>query len=90
MVAIIITVVYFLVMCIAFGTYTKKKISGDKQFFTASKQLGWFAVMVSLSMAPLGGGHTSALWQQSGFVGVGAAWWGVAFGGLMVPIFLVH
>jgi len=89
MVAIIITVAYFLIMCIAFGTYTRRKISSDKQFFTASKQLGWFAVMVSLSMAPLGGGHTAALWQQSGFVGVGAAWWGVAFGGLMVPIFLL-
>ena len=51
--------------------------------------MGWVAVMCSFSLAPLGGGHTSSLWEQAGGIGVGAAWWGIAFGGTMVPIFML-
>ena len=88
MVPIIITLAYYIFFCIFFGIYAKKKASGSK-FFTASGQLGWIAVMCSFTLAPLGGGHTSSLWQQAGGLGVGAAWWGISFGGIMVPIFML-
>jgi len=67
----------------------KKKVSDSKQYFTASGQLGWIAVMCTFTTQPLGSGHTSSLWQQSGGLGVSAAWWGIMFGGFMVPIFLL-
>ena len=89
MVPIIITVVYFLFFCIFFGLRSRKNVADGKQFFTAGGLMGWVAVMCSFSLAPLGGGHTSSLWQQAGGIGVGAAWWGIAFGGTMVPIFML-
>ena len=89
MVPIIITVVYFLFFCIFFGFRSRKQVSDGKQFFTAGGLMGWVAVMCSFSLAPLGGGHTSSLWEQAGGIGVGAAWWGIAFGGTMVPIFML-
>ena len=89
MVPIIIAIVYFVFFCIFFSIRSKKNLTDGKQFFTAGGMMGWVAVMCSFSLAPLGGGHTSSLWEQAGGVGVGAAWWGIAFGGTMVPIFML-
>ncbi len=89
MVPIIITVLYFVFFSVYFGLKAKKKISTGKDFFTASGQLGWFAVMCSFTLAPLGGGHTSSLWQAQAGLGVSVAWWGVITGGIFVPIFLL-
>ena len=89
MIPIIITVAYFVFFCIFFSIRSKKNLTDGKQFFTAGGMMGWVAVMCSFCLAPLGGGHTSSLWEQAGGVGVGAAWWGIAFGGTMVPIFML-
>lgn len=91
MVPIIITVVYFAFLSIFFGLKARKKISGGggKDYFTAAGRLGWFAVMCSFTLAPLGGGHTSSLWQAQAGMGVSVAWWGILSGGIFVPIFLL-
>jgi SSS family solute:Na+ symporter len=83
MIPIIIAIVYFGFFSIFFGIRAKRKISNGKDFFTASGQLGWIAVMCSFTLAPLGGGHTSALWQAQAGMGMGAAWWGITSGGFM-------
>ncbi|MDR1205026.1 MAG: hypothetical protein LBL26_06050 [Peptococcaceae bacterium] len=89
MVPVIITIVYFGFFCVFFGMRASKSVSDSKSYFTATGQLGWIAVMCSFTLAPLGGGHTSSLWQQAGGMGMGAAWWGITSGGFMVPIFLL-
>ena len=90
MIPIIIAIVYFGFFSIFFGLRARKKMARESgNFFTASGQLGWVAVMCTFTLAPLGGGHTSSLWQASASMGMGAAWWGIFSGGLMVPIFLL-
>lgn len=89
MVPIIITIVYFLFLSIFFGLKAKKKVSSGKQFFTAAGQLGWFAVMCTFTLSPLGGGHTTSLWQMQAGMGLSVAWWGILSGGIFVPIFML-
>jgi len=89
MIPIIITIAYFAFFSIFFGIRSRRKVSTGKDFFTASGQLGWVAVMCSFTLAPLGGGHTSSLWQAQAGMGMGAAWWGITSGGFMIPIFLL-
>ncbi len=89
MIPVIIAIVYFGFFSIFFGIRAKRKVSTSKDFFTASGQLGWIAVMCSFTLAPLGGGHTSSLWQAQANIGMGAAWWGIASGALMIPIFML-
>lgn len=89
MVPIIITILYFGFLSIFFGLKSKKKISGGKDYFTAAGRLGWFAVMCSFTLGPLGGGHTSSLWQAQAGLGVSVAWWGILSGGIFVPIFML-
>lgn len=87
MVPIIITVVYFGFFSILFGIKAKKNVQTGSDFFIAKNQLGWFAVMCTFVLAPLGGGHTTALIEQSG-MGIGILWWGILAGGVFVPVFL--
>jgi len=89
MVPIIIALVYFGFFSIFFGLRAKRRVSTSKDFFTASGQLGWVAVMCTFALTPLGGGHTSSLWQAQAGMGMGAAWWGITSGGFMIPIFLL-
>jgi SSS family solute:Na+ symporter len=89
MVPIIITIAYFGFLSIFFGLKAKKKISDGKQFFTAAGQMGWFAVMCTFTLSPLGGGHTTSLWQMQAGMGVSVAWWGILSGGIFVPIFML-
>lgn len=87
MVPIIITVVYFVFFSVLFGIMARRKVKSGKDYFLASNRLGWFAVMCTFVLAPLGGGHTTALIEQSG-MGVAVLWWGILAGGVFVPIFL--
>ncbi|MDR1247120.1 MAG: hypothetical protein LBK57_08855 [Clostridiales Family XIII bacterium] len=93
MVPIIITIIYFVFFSLLFGMRSRKKLDDSKSFFTAAGQMSWLAVMCTFTLSPLGGGHTSSLWEASATIprglGMGAAWWGIFSGGLMVPIFLL-
>ncbi|MCR4431061.1 MAG: hypothetical protein NUV45_08605 [Tepidanaerobacteraceae bacterium] len=89
MVAILIAVFYFLFFGILFGMQSQKKLTGSKDFFTASNRLGWLAVMCSFTLAPLGGGHTTSLIEQQAAMGVSVLWWGILAGGVYVPVFLL-
>ncbi|SHJ25847.1 sodium:solute symporter family protein [Parasporobacterium paucivorans] len=88
MVPILIAIVYFVFFGVYFGMKSKKKLTGSKDFFTASNRLGWFAVMCSFTLAPLGGGHTTSLIEQQGFMGVSVLWWSILTGSVFVPIFM--
>jgi len=89
MIPIIITVVYFLFFGVLFGIRSKRQLTDSKDYFTASRRLGWLAVMCSFSLAPLGGGHTTALIEQQANIGVSVLWWGILAGGVYVPVFLL-
>lgn len=98
MIPILIAVVYFGFFSILFGIRSRKQkakeaanrtTAEEKEFFTASGQLGWFAVMCSFVLAPLGGGHTTSLYEQQATMGVAVAWWGILAGGVFVPVFLL-
>lgn len=95
MIPILIAVGYFGFFSILFGIRSRKKAhleangAGNKDFFTASGQLGWLAVMCSFVLAPLGGGHTTSLYQSQASMGVAVAWWGILAGGIFVPVFLL-
>ena len=95
MIPVIITIAYFGFFSIFFGIRSRKKekatekVGDGKDFFTASGRLGWFAVMCSFVLAPLGGGHTTSLYEQQASMGAAVAWWGVVGGGIFVPIFLL-
>lgn len=93
MVPILIAVLYFGFFSILFGVMSRKKNKalkdgGDSSFFTASGQIGWIAVMCSFVLAPLGGGHTTSLYENQANIGVSAVWWGIMGGGVFVPVFL--
>ncbi|MBR3397416.1 MAG: sodium:solute symporter family protein [Lachnospiraceae bacterium] len=93
MVPIIIAVLYFGFFSVLFGFMSRRKKAtmsekGDSTFFTASGQIGWIAVMCSFVLAPLGGGHTTSLYENQANIGVSAVWWGIMAGGVFVPIFL--
>ncbi|MCD8100092.1 MAG: sodium:solute symporter family protein [Oscillospiraceae bacterium] len=87
MVAILICVAYFAFFSILFGFIAKKRMKTGEDFFVAKGQLGWFAVMCTFVLAPLGGGHTTSLIEQAG-MGVGVLWWSILAGGVFVPVFL--
>ena len=87
MIPIIIVVGYFVVFSLIFGLRSRKHLSGGGDFFGAKNRLGWFAVLCSFVLAPLGGGHTTAMIEM-GNIGVGILWWGILCGGIFVPIFL--
>ncbi len=95
MVPIIIAIVYFGFFSIFFGLMARKKEklsagTGDgADFFTAQGQLGWFAVMTAFLLAPLGGGHTTSLYESQSGMGVAVVWWGILIGGIFVPIFML-
>lgn len=98
MIPILIAIVYFGFFSILFAVRSKRQKakeadvggkSGDKEFFTASGRLGWFAVMCSFVLAPLGGGHTTSLYESQAGMGAAVAWWGILAGGVFVPIFLL-
>lgn len=97
MIPILIAVVYFGFFSVLFGIRSRKQKAqeaaagkgGDKEFFTASGKLGWFAVMCSFVLAPLGGGHTTSLYESQAGMGAAVAWWGILAGGVFVPIFLL-
>lgn len=97
MIPIIIAVVYFGFFSIlfAFRSRMQKKRQegadkkGDKEFFTAGGRLGWVAVMCSFVLAPLGGGHTTSLYESQASMGVAVAWWGILAGGVFIPVFLL-
>ncbi len=97
MIPILIAVVYFGFFSVLFGFMARRKAAkaaaGDagqgKNFFTASGQLGFLAFMCVFTLAPLGGGHTTALFESQAGFGVAAAWWGILAGGVFVPIFLL-
>ena len=87
MLPIIIVVGYFVVFSVFFGLKSRKQIRNGSDFFGAKNRLGWFAVLCSFVLAPLGGGHTTAMIEM-GNLGVGILWWGILCGGIFVPIFL--
>lgn len=96
MVPILIAVIYFGFFSVFFGIRSRKKAQQEselgesgKNFFTASGQLGWFAVMCSFVLAPLGGGHTTSLYESQAGMGAAVAWWGILAGGVFVPVFLL-
>jgi len=97
MIPILFAVIYFGFFSVLFGTISirkqRKAAAGDggsgKSFFTASGQIGWIAFMCAFTLAPLGGGHTTALIEQQFGMGAAVAWWGILGGGVFVPIFLL-
>lgn len=95
MIAVLIAVAYFGFFSVFFGIRSRKqeklseKVSDGKDFFTASGRLGWFAVMCSFVLAPLGGGHTTSLYESQSQMGAAVAWWGILGGGVFIPVFLL-
>lgn len=94
MIPVLIAILYFGFFSVLFGVLSRKKAKsqlkgeGDSTFFTASGQIGWVTVMCSFVLAPLGGGHTTSLYENQANIGVSAVWWGIMGGGVFVPIFL--
>jgi SSS family solute:Na+ symporter len=89
MIPILIAVAYFVFFGVIFGMQSRRQLTDSKDFFTASNRLGWFAVMCSFTLAPLGGGHTTSLIEQQAAMGVSVLWWGILAGGVYVPVFLL-
>lgn len=96
MIPIIIAICYFGFFSIFFGLRAKRQAKAklseqgsSKTFFTAKGQLGWLAVMCSFVLAPLGGGHTTSLFESQASMGVAVAWWGILAGGVFVPVFML-
>lgn len=92
MVPVLIAILYFGFFSVLFGFMSRRKAkleqANDKTFFTASGQIGWIAVMCSFVLAPLGGGHTTSLYESQSNMGVSVVWWGILAGGVFVPVFL--
>lgn len=92
MVPVLIAILYFGFFSVLFGFLSRRKAklgnTGGKTFFTASGQVGWFAVMCSFVLAPLGGGHTTSLYESQARMGVSVVWWGILAGGIFIPVFL--
>ena len=93
MIPVLIAVIYFGFFSVLFGIMSRRKAkklqdNNGSTFFTASGQIGWIAVMCSFVLAPLGGGHTTSLYENQANIGVSAVWWGIMGGGVFVPVFL--
>ena len=98
MIPIIIAIVYFGFFSVLFGIRSKRQkakaaaeagTQKDKEFFTAKGRLGWFTVMCCFVLAPLGGGHTTSLYEQQASMGAAVVWWSILAGGVFVPVFLL-
>lgn len=89
-----VALIYFAVLIIGAGIITVRKVksSGDFTAATGAGGMGgWFVVMCTFVLIPLGSGHSMSLWEMAtvGGMGAGALLWAIAVGAIFLPIMML-
>ncbi len=87
--SLIIAIAYFLILSLGTSLFLGRKVKSGTDLVTGSSKLPWPLVTAAFVLAPLGSGHTFALWEAQAGLGASVLWWGIIGGGIFVPLFLL-
>jgi SSS family solute:Na+ symporter len=85
----IIAVAYFVIISVAVGVYTRRKVKNVSDFTKASQGMSWVMVVFAFTLIPLGAGHTLSLWESAPALGASVMWWGIITGGIFLPLMML-
>lgn len=84
-----IAIIYYVVLIVAVGTITRRRVKSASDFVNASGQLSWVMVTFAFVLIPLGSGHTISLWESAPTYGASVMWWGIVTGGVFLPLMML-
>jgi SSS family solute:Na+ symporter len=87
--AAVIAVAYFVILSVAVGLYSKRKVKSVNDFTKSSQGLSWILVVFAFTLVPLGAGHTLSLWESAPQLGASIMWWGIITGGIFLPLMML-
>ena len=87
--AIIYAIIYFIIVVGGSWFYFRGKIKDMEDFTKGGQRMGWVMIAASMSLIPLGSGHTMNLWEASAGLGASVLFWPVIVGGIFLPILML-
>ncbi len=85
-----VAIIYFVVVIIGIGLYTRKKVKTADDFNRGGQSMNWVLVAFAFVLIPLGSGHSMSLWEQSiGPLGGATLWWSLGVGAVLIPLFML-
>ncbi len=86
---LIYAIIYFAIVIFGAWFYFRGRTKTVEDFNTGGKTLKWYMVAFSVSLVPLGSGHTINLAEASVVNGAQMLWWPVIVGGFFLPVALL-